>query len=90
MLDQYLNGFLYVYRDSFYKGRGYSNFENYGWDDDDLYNKLQDAGLERVVIDLSKRKYIYHNPHDDDVRSACYKEKDLKKSATENRLSVKK
>lgn len=87
---QYLNGFLYIYRDSFYKGRGYSNFENYGWDDDDLYNKLQDAGLERVVMDLSKRKYIYHNPHDDDVRSACYKEKDLKKSATENRLSVKK
>ena len=87
---QYLNGFLYIYRDSFYKGRGYSNFENYGWDDDDLYNKLQDAGLERVVMDLSTRKYIYHNPHEDDVRSSCYKEKDLKKSATENRLSVKK
>lgn len=87
---QYLNGFLYIHRDSFYKGRGYSNFDNYGWDDDDLYNKLQEAGLERIVMDLSKRKYIYHNPHDDDVRSACYKEKDLKKSATENRLSVKK
>ncbi len=87
---QYLNGFLYIYRDSFYKGRGYSNFDNYGWDDDDLYSKLQDVGLERVVMDLSKRKYIYHNPHEDDVRSACYKEKDLKKSATENRLSVKK
>jgi len=87
---QYLNGFLYIYRDCFYKAKGYSNFENYGWDDDDLYSKLQEAGLKRIVMDLKKSKYLYHNPHDDDVRSSCYEEKDLKKSATENRLSIEK
>jgi hypothetical protein len=80
----FLNGFLYIYRDNFYAAKGYSNFENYGFDDDDLYNKLQTLGYERNFLDIKKNICIYHNPHDQDVRVSNYKEKDWKKSAKEN------
>lgn len=83
----HLNGFVYLYRDSFFHAGGYSKFDGYGWDDDDLYNKLEKVGYVRDFIKLSSsgKPYIYHNPHDDSFRSENYKEKDIKKSAKINR-----
>ncbi|NDG54280.1 MAG: glycosyltransferase family 2 protein [Flavobacteriia bacterium] len=83
----HLNGFVYLYRDSFFHAGGYSKFDGYGWDDDDLYNKLEKAGYVRDFIKLSSsgKPYIYHNPHDDSFRSENYMEKDIKKSAEINR-----
>ena len=85
-----LNGFVYLYRDTFFHAGGYSSdFEGYGWDDDDLYNKLQDIGYTRDYIMVRENRYIYHNPHSDSDRIANYQDKDLKSSAKKNRKKAK-
>ena len=86
----HLNGFIYVYRDIFFHAGGYSNFENYGYDDDDLYNKLEAKGYKREFLDLTGDKYIYHNPHDDSSRTEHYEIKDVKESHKINRIASNK
>lgn len=60
---KYLNGFLFVHKNNFEAVGGYNeNLENYGWEDNELYNKLYGGGLKRVTIPFDET-YIYHNPH---------------------------
>ncbi|MEK7991073.1 MAG: glycosyltransferase, partial [Thiotrichaceae bacterium] len=62
----HINGFFYIYRDNLLKVAGFNEFiTTYGWDDDDLYQRLDNLSLERVCVDLDS---IYHIPHDDVLR----------------------
>lgn len=79
----YLNGFIYLHKENFEKCE-YSGWDNYGWDDDDLYNCLQNNNLKRVKLyDTTDTLFIYHNPHDDKVRTENYKSNELMKNQVE-------
>lgn len=63
-----LNGVMYVYRADFFKVGGYNEFiQCYGWDDSDLYERLESTGLVRYDIN---NKYIEHLPHTLEERSS--------------------
>lgn len=79
-----LNGFLYVSREAFQMAGGYdTRMTDYGWEDDNFYLRLIDAGYERRVIDASQR-LIYHTPHDDTVRMANFRAKNRDESWKKN------
>lgn len=81
----HLNGFVFLHKNDFLKCK-YSEFENYGWDDDDLYNCLQNNNLRRKYLsDFTDKILVYHNPHCDIFRVLNYKESDIKKSHKQNR-----
>ncbi|MFZ5802061.1 MAG: glycosyltransferase [Candidatus Omnitrophota bacterium] len=64
--DKYLNGILYCFRGDFFKVGGYNEgITSYGWDDCDLYSRLEALGLRKK--DLNHNKLI-HLPHGDDER----------------------
>lgn len=74
----YLNGFIYIHKENFEKCE-YAGWDNYGWDDDDLYSCLENNNLTRVKLyDKADNLYIYHNPHDDNVRRENYEEQNLR------------
>lgn len=81
---EYLNGFLYLHRDAFAAVGGYDErMTDYGWEDDNLYLRLIDAGYERRILDASQQ-LIYHTPHSHDVRMANFQEKDREVSWRKN------
>jgi hypothetical protein len=56
-----LNGTMYIYRSDVLKVGGYNErLLHYGYEDDDLYERLVIAGLRRVDLNL---KTIHHIPH---------------------------
>jgi len=81
----YLNGFLYVHKENFFKVEGYNeNLRGYGYDDCDLYSRLESvAGLKRTYLDCDKI-VIYHNPHEDNLRSKNYECKNIKLTHSRN------
>lgn len=82
---RYTNGFIVASRAALVRVNGYNEeLVGYGHDDDDLYSRLHTAGFVRKVLLLNKRPYIYHNPHEDGVRSANYEHKDLEESRHRN------
>ena len=87
----YLNGFIYLHRENFIKCE-YSGWDNYGWDDDDLYNRLQNNNLKRVKLyDITSTLFIYHNPHDDSTRTENYKSDKLRENQKKyNKVVAKK
>jgi glycosyltransferase involved in cell wall biosynthesis len=81
---EYLNGFLYVSRAAFQAVSGYDErMKDYGWEDDNLYLRLIDAGYERKILDASQQ-LIYHTPHGHDVRMVNFKEKNREVSWKKN------
>ena len=59
--EMHLNGIVYLQREDFFRVNGYNEFiKFYGWDDSDLYQRLESAGLNRNDFDLDT---IYHIPH---------------------------
>ncbi len=59
--EMHLNGIVYLDRDDFFTVNGYNEFiKFYGWDDSDLYLRLEGAGLTRHDFDLDT---LYHIPH---------------------------
>ncbi len=59
--EQYLNGMIYLYRDDFFRVNGYNEYiQMYGWDDDDLYGRLQNQGLRRGDISNDTLHHIGH------------------------------
>ena len=59
--EMHLNGMIYMHRDDFFKVNGYNEFiKFYGWDDSDLYQRLEAVGLQRFDFDLDT---LYHIPH---------------------------
>jgi glycosyltransferase involved in cell wall biosynthesis len=63
---KYLNGFMAVRRDDFFRVNGYNErIVTYGWDDTDLYQRLDESLTPIVVEDFIG---LYHEPHDDGMR----------------------
>ena len=57
----HLNGVVLLWREDFFRVNGYNEYiRSYGWDDDDLYNRLENAGLKRLDIDPN---HVRHLPH---------------------------
>lgn len=81
----YLNGLVFTLTKHFKEIKGYNeNLVDYGYDDDDLYNRLNSIGLNRKLITLDKTK-IFHIPHPDSKRTENYKNKNTKNSHSANR-----
>jgi hypothetical protein len=61
--ENHLNGQVYFFRQAFDNINGYNErIVSYGFDDDDLYNRMSNSGVKRKYI---KPKDIYHIPNED-------------------------
>ncbi|MCC5450292.1 glycosyltransferase [Rheinheimera sp. UJ51] len=64
--QEHINGFFYVNRETLMKIKGFNEYiTTYGWDDDDIYHRLEASGAKRTPVDTAT---IYHIPHDDALR----------------------
>lgn len=64
--QEHINGFFFIRREDLMEVKGFNEFiTTYGWDDDDLYIRLQEYGLHRIRVDPET---IYHIPHNDSTR----------------------
>lgn len=64
--QEHINGFFMVHREDLFSVGGFNEYiTSYGWDDDDLYIRMEQLGLNRVRI---KKSGIYHIPHDNAQR----------------------
>lgn len=85
-----LNGFVHFWKSDYVAVGGYNeNFVGYGYDDDDLYNRMEQYGLNRTK--LSHGSYhVFHIPHDDSYRIANYKHKNIDWTSRKNfHISIK-
>jgi len=65
--EVHLNGAVFIRRADFWAVGGYDErIQTYGWDDEDLYNRLDKAGLRTLDLDYDK---ISHTPHGDGARA---------------------
>ena len=63
----YVNGFFYIWKKDLAKVGGFNEFiTTYGWDDDDIYDRLVQEGVTRCDVEGDT---IYHLPHDDEART---------------------
>ncbi len=59
--ELHLNGILFLQRAALFRVNGYNEFiKFYGWDDSDLYQRLEMSGLRRADFDLDT---LFHIPH---------------------------
>lgn len=64
--QEHINGFFYARREDLFAVKGFNEYiTTYGWDDDDLYFRLEQLGSNRVRV---KTGGIYHIPHGDTQR----------------------
>ena len=64
--QEHINGFFFINRDDLFAVRGFNEYiTTYGWDDDDLYFRIEQTGCNRVRI---RTGGVYHIPHDDALR----------------------
>jgi tetratricopeptide (TPR) repeat protein len=86
----YLNGFLCVKKQYLIEAGCYrGNQFGYGYEDCDLYSRLEKLGLKRKIINFSKNHIpVIHTPHGDYHRTAYCQEKDWEESLEKNRLAV--
>jgi hypothetical protein len=64
--QEHINGFFYLRRADLLGIKGFNEYiTTYGWDDDDIYARMIDAGLQRLGVDLES---LWHIPHDDAAR----------------------
>lgn len=64
--QKYVNGFFFVNRVDLARVNGFNEYiTTYGWDDDDLYDRLRDAGVTRVDV---AEGTVQHLDHDDTAR----------------------
>lgn len=66
--EQHLSGVLFTPRKHFEEVRGYDErIQSYGWDDSDLYKRLEEMQVTAKDIDL---EYARHIEHEDVIRAA--------------------
>jgi hypothetical protein len=59
--ERHLNGVFFIYRDDFFAVNGFNEtIKSYGWDDSELYQRLQILGLKRVYINNDTLSHIQH------------------------------
>lgn len=64
--EVHLNGAVFIRREDFMKVGGYDErIQTYGWDDEDLYNRLARAHVEKHDINYD---HVKHVPHNDGTR----------------------
>lgn len=79
----FLEGFLGTYRETFLQVKGYDEaFENWGYEDYDMYSRLRMAGCEKVSFD--KGKDTWNIKHGNDLRVQNMVEKDIGRGQAEN------
>lgn len=60
--ERFLNGICMFFKTDFEKVNGYNEaIRQYGFDDDDLYNRFEAIGLNSDYI---KKSFVYHIPHE--------------------------
>lgn len=81
-----LNGFCFIDKKNLIQVNKYQgNQHGYGYDDCDLYKRLEGIGLQRITIKFNKNFVpIFHIPHSDDYRSKHYKNKNIVESLQKN------
>jgi predicted glycosyltransferase involved in capsule biosynthesis len=88
---RYTNGFIYANRSDFLQVGGYrEDLIGYGFEDSDLYARLQAIGLTHNTLNLHKIPFLFHIPHDNKSRSENYEEKDIHKSSKRNEATARK
>jgi hypothetical protein len=81
---EYLNGFIYAYKSDLLDIEGYNeNFEGYGYDDSDLYSRLEESGCRRLYLNHNCAA-IFHTPHANSKRFENYKCSDINISHDNN------
>ncbi|MQM29853.1 MAG: hypothetical protein CRU78_04580 [Candidatus Accumulibacter phosphatis] len=64
--QEHINGFFFVHRADLMSIKGFNEYiTTYGWDDDDIYFRLEQHGFNRVRISTNG---VYHIPHGDAQR----------------------
>jgi glycosyltransferase involved in cell wall biosynthesis len=84
---EHLNGFMCVHKKHIQNIGGYNeNFTGYGWEDCELYIRLQkESGLVKIIPPISSNFVpIYHNPHMDNIRTKYQIIKDREESRISN------
>jgi len=65
--QMHLNGVVYANTTDIFKINGFDERINtYGWEDDDLYQRLISSKVKRKILDM---KLLYHLPHSNSLRS---------------------
>jgi hypothetical protein len=60
--EKHLNGIVYVSRRDYQTINGYDErVATYGFDDEDLYERLENSGLTRLDVDLATISHIHHD-----------------------------
>ena len=76
------HGFSFFKKEDALKINGYNEkILGWGWDDEDFYRRLEKIGLERIVM-MNIEQFLYHIPHDDELRTANYPENQQNKHKT--------
>jgi len=80
------NGFLCASKEALLEVGGYNeSLSGWGYDDNDIQERLIKSGLTRKILQLTKVKFIYHNPHDISKRFENYQIKNPEESWRKNR-----
>lgn len=78
--QEHINGFFYIHHNDLLKANGFNEFiDTYGWDDDDLYSRLEHLDVSRKRVDP---KSIFHLHHEDAQR-VCVDETDSRNAIDE-------
>ncbi len=65
--EVHLNGAVVIRRQDFFRVGGYDErIQTYGWDDEDLYNRLTNAGISKSDVNYA---HLSHVPHGDKDRA---------------------
>lgn len=79
-----LNGMVHLYKKDFEMIGGYNEeFGGYGYDDEDLYNRLVDQGLSHKRIN-NQPCCVFHIPHSSQLSTCNYKNKNITQTSREN------
>lgn len=64
--EKFINGFIMIYREDFFKVNGFNErLSGWGFDDTDLHIRLRDAGVKPINIPYGD---IMHKPHESVLR----------------------
>lgn len=65
--QEHINGFFFVHKSDLAAVGGFNEFiTTYGWDDDDLYSRIEQQGLTRIDVDPET---LHHQDHSDVERT---------------------
>ena len=79
-----LNGLIHIYKRDFNKVGGYNeDFQGYGYDDEDLYNRLTDINLNRKYLN-NNPCCVFHIPHSSQLSTDNYENKNITQTSRRN------